>query len=63
MSAHGKIAVVISLVLGFPVWPSGRTFTQEKGGTMSVQISSTAFSPGETVPKKSTCDARMSPRN
>src|SRR5271165_7216095 len=29
---------------------------QAKGGTMSFQISSSAFSPGETIPKKFTCD-------
>ena len=56
MSAPGKVAVVISLVLCFPVGPSGKPLAQEKGATISLQISSTAFSPGETIPKKFTCD-------
>ena len=56
MLARGKVAVLASFVLWFSVWPSGKSFGQGKGGTMSLQISSTAFSAGETIPKKFTCD-------
>jgi len=56
MSAHNRVAVLISFVLCFSMWPSGKSFAREKGGTMSLQISSTAFSAGETIPKKFTCD-------
>src|SRR5258706_4294714 len=56
MSAHNRVAVLISFVLCFSVWPSGKFFAQEKGGTMSLQISSAAFSAGATIPKKITCD-------
>ncbi len=56
MSAPDRVAVVISLVLCFPVGPFGKPLAQEKGATVSLQVSSTAFSPGETIPKKFTCD-------
>lgn len=31
-------------------------FGRGKGGSMGLQVTSTAFSPGETIPKKFTCD-------
>src|SRR5260370_17801916 len=55
--ACSKVAVLIGFVLCVSLWPSGKLFAQEKGETMSLQISSDAFSPGETIPKKFTCDA------
>jgi len=38
------------------MWPSGKSFAREKGETMSLQMSSAAFSSGEAIPKKFTCD-------
>ncbi len=54
--ARSKVAFLTSFVLCVSLWPSGKLFAQEKGGTMSLQISSAAFSAGETIPKKFTCD-------
>src|SRR6266581_3665047 len=53
---RNKVALLTSFVLCISLWPSGKLFAQEKGGTMSLQISSAAFSAGETIPKKFTCD-------
>ena len=53
---RNKVALLTSFVLCISLWPSGKLFAQEKGGTMSLQISSDAFSAGETIPKKFTCD-------
>jgi len=36
--------------------PSALAFGQGKGGSMALQVTSTAFSPGEMIPKKFTCD-------
>jgi len=36
--------------------PSVLSFGQGKGGSMALQVTSTAFSPGEMIPKKFTCD-------
>jgi Raf kinase inhibitor-like YbhB/YbcL family protein len=36
--------------------PSVLAFGQGKGGSMALQVASTAFSPGEMIPKKFTCD-------
>jgi Raf kinase inhibitor-like YbhB/YbcL family protein len=58
MSARSKVWALIGFVLCFSVWPPGKSFAQEKGGTMSLQISSTAFSAGETIPKRFTCDGQ-----
>jgi len=38
------------------MWPSRKSFAREKGETMSLQMSSAAFSSGEAIPKKFTCD-------
>ncbi len=51
-----KVAMLTGFFLCFSFWPCGEIFAQEKGGTMPLQISSTAFSAGETIPKKFTCD-------
>lgn len=56
MSVRSKVAVLIGLVLCSSVWPSGKSFAQEKGGIVSLQISSAAFSAGEAIPRKFTCD-------
>src|SRR5438552_475269 len=56
MSARTKVVVLITFVLSASLLLSERLFSQEKGGTMSLQISSTAFSAGEAIPKKFTCD-------
>ena len=51
-----KVAVLTSFVLYFFPWLPGKPLAQAKGGTMSLQIISTAFSAGEAIPKKFTCD-------
>ncbi len=56
VSARGKAAVFTSFVLCFSMWPSRKSFAREKGETMSLQMSSAAFSSGEAIPKKFTCD-------
>ena len=56
MSARGKAAVFTGFVLCFSMWPSGKSFAREKGETTSLQMSSGAFSAGEAIPKKFTCD-------
>src|SRR5437016_9900493 len=56
MSARIKVAVLIGFALRFSPWPSEKIFAQEKGATMPLQISSTAFSAGEAISKKFTCD-------
>ena len=53
---RAKFASLTGFFLCLSVWPSEGIFAQEKGGPMSLQISSTAFSAGETIPKKFTCD-------
>jgi len=52
MSAHRKIAVLFDLFVCICLSPSGKSFAKEKGGTMSLQISSAAFLLEETIPKK-----------
>lgn len=56
MSARSKIVVLTGFALCFSVWPSKEPFAQEKGGTMSLQVTSSTFSAGEAIPKKFTCD-------
>src|SRR5712691_12932499 len=51
-----KFAILTGFFLCLSLWPSGEMLAQEKGGIMPLQISSTAFSAGETIPKKFTCD-------
>jgi Raf kinase inhibitor-like YbhB/YbcL family protein len=56
MPARRKVAALTGFALCFLLWLSGKPLAQEKGGTMSLQIFSPAFSAGETIPKKFTCD-------
>ncbi len=56
MSVLGKVVVLICLLLCSFSLPFAEFLAQEKGGTMSLQITSAAFSAGETIPKKFTCD-------
>lgn len=49
-------AVLAGVFLCFLALPPKNIFAQVKGETMSLQINSTAFSAGETIPKKFTCD-------
>ena len=51
-----KSATFTRLFLCLSFLPFGKILAQEKGGTVSLQISSTAFSAGESIPKKFTCD-------
>src|SRR5258708_31757473 len=51
-----RFAILTVFFLCLSLRPSGEIFAEEKGGTMSLQISSTAFSPGEAIPKKFTCE-------
>src|SRR5437870_12893058 len=55
MSARIKVAVLIAFALRFSPWPSGDLFAQEKGGTMLLYISSSAFLAGQAIPKIFTC--------
>jgi Raf kinase inhibitor-like YbhB/YbcL family protein len=51
-----RIAILISILFCSSLLPPGTFLAQEKGGTMSLQLSSTAFAAGENIPKKFTCD-------
>jgi len=51
-----KISVITCALLGTLLSAPWRLDEQGTGGTMSLQISSTAFSTGVTIPKKFTCD-------
>lgn len=51
-----KAAILLSFLLCFSLLPSAAVFPQQKGGTMSLQISSAAFTAGANIPKKFTCD-------
>jgi Raf kinase inhibitor-like YbhB/YbcL family protein len=55
---RGSLPKLIGLPILAGVWLLGgfSIFGQAKGGAMSFQISNTAFSNGETIPKKFTCD-------
>jgi Raf kinase inhibitor-like YbhB/YbcL family protein len=54
---RGSLPKLIGLPILAGVWLLGgfSIFGQAKGGAMSFQISNTAFSNGETIPKKFTC--------
>ncbi len=56
MSVRAKVVVLICFLLCSLSLPFAEFLAQEKGGTMSLQITSAAFSAGETIPKKFTCD-------
>ncbi len=49
--ARKPLRLILLLALPFVL-----ALGQEKGGSMALQITSTAFSPGEMIPKKFTCD-------
>jgi Raf kinase inhibitor-like YbhB/YbcL family protein len=51
-----EFATLTGLFLCISLLPSAEIRTQEKGGAMPLQISSAAFSAGEGIPKKFTCD-------
>jgi len=51
-----KLAVLSGFMLCSSALSPGKLFSQEKGGAMAQQISSPAFSAGESIPKKFTCD-------
>jgi Raf kinase inhibitor-like YbhB/YbcL family protein len=51
-----KVAMLTGFFPCLVLWTSGEIFSREKGGEVSLQISSAAFSAGETIPKKFTCD-------
>src|SRR6266566_7340420 len=56
MSVRAKVVVLICFLLCSLSLPFAEFLAQEKGGTMPLQITSAAFSAGETIPKKFTCD-------
>ena len=56
MPARTGVAVVTGFLLCILAWFAGELFSQGKGGATALQISSPAFSAGETIPKKVTCD-------
>ena len=56
MSLRRKVVVLTCLLLCSLSLPFSEFLAQEKGRTMPLQITSTAFSAGETIPKKFTCD-------
>src|SRR5713101_10130530 len=63
MSARTKVAVLTGFLLGISMSSAGKVFSQAKGGAMAPQISSPAFSAGEAIPRKFTCDGPdVSPR-
>jgi Raf kinase inhibitor-like YbhB/YbcL family protein len=51
-----KIAIPTRFFLCVSLLLTTKVLGQEKVGTMSLQISSTAFAAGEVIPKKFTCD-------
>jgi len=54
---HKQIAFTrLCLMLGFSFCIATILFAQQKGKTMPLEIGSKAFSAGETIPKKFTCD-------
>jgi Raf kinase inhibitor-like YbhB/YbcL family protein len=56
MSVCGKVAVLTGFALFFSPWRSGKPLAQATGGTMSFELTSTAFSAHQAIPKKFTCD-------
>jgi Raf kinase inhibitor-like YbhB/YbcL family protein len=58
MSVRPGVAILTSFFLCFSPWSSGMLSGQEKGETMSLQLTSTAFSAGKAIPKKFTCDGQ-----
>src|SRR5258708_9792892 len=58
MSVRGKVAVLTGFSFCTPTLSAGKLFSKAKGGGRALQISSPAFSAGEAIPKKFTCDAQ-----
>jgi Raf kinase inhibitor-like YbhB/YbcL family protein len=53
---RGRITIATWFLLGALLSTFWKLGAQEKRGTMSLQLTSTAFSAGEMIPKKFTCD-------
>jgi Raf kinase inhibitor-like YbhB/YbcL family protein len=56
MFVFSKVVLLTGFVLCFLLWLPGRLRERATGETTSFDLTSAAFSPGETVPKKFTCD-------
>jgi hypothetical protein len=56
MSIRKEIAPLIVFAFCFSLLALGNCFVPEQGGAMSLQITSSAFPAGDTIPKKFTCD-------
>lgn len=56
MSVLSKVVLLISFILCLLPWLPAQFPAGAKGGTVSFELTSTAFSAGETIPKKFTCD-------
>ena len=56
MSVLNKAALLTSFILCFLPWLPGKLRVRAKGGTMPFELTSMAFSAGETIPQKFTCD-------
>jgi len=55
-AVRGKLAFLTGFLLCISMLSPGKLISQAKGGAMALQISSPAFSAGESIPKKFTCD-------
>lgn len=53
---QGKLAFLTGFFLCICMRSTGKLFSQAKGGATVLRISSPAFSAGESIPKKFTCD-------
>jgi hypothetical protein len=51
-----RLALLTGFLLCLSTLSPGKLFSQAKGGAMALQIASPAFSEGEAIPKKFTCD-------
>jgi hypothetical protein len=56
MTVHREIAFLTILTLCFSQLAPGNCFAPERGGAVSLQMTSSAFSAGDMIPKKFTCD-------
>jgi hypothetical protein len=56
MSLHREIVLLTVLFLCLSQLAPGNCFAPKRGGAMSLQITSSAFSAGEIIPRKFTCD-------
>jgi hypothetical protein len=63
MTVHREIAFLTILTLCFSQLAPGNCFAPERGGAVSLQMTSAAFSAGDMIPKKFTCDGQdVSPK-